>query len=188
MTRARTMMGRLSRSSRARGPAWRLAAWAVATALMVEVVGFAAWRTYDGWRRGRVVLTNDRPPLTVQVLGESGEEPVGAPFDLVTESTLALPDGDYWLRVNGVGRLGQTFRMAVNRGETIAHRLSLEPALDRGETIARRPSLDHGEPLADGGLIDVADAAGAVLLIGWPSRRIFRWIERSRRQPSAHPN
>jgi hypothetical protein len=144
------MMGRLSRSSRARGPAWRLAAWAVATALMVEVVGFAVWRTYDGWRRGRVVLTNDGPPLTVQVLDESGEVPIGEPFDLVTDSTLALPDGDYRLRVNGVGRLGQTYRLAVNRGETIAHRLSLEPALDRGEAIARRRSFDQGQPPAGG--------------------------------------
>ena len=57
----------------------------------------------------------------MQVLDESGEEPIGEPVDLVTESTLALPDGDYRLRVNGVGRLGRTYRFAVNRGETIAH-------------------------------------------------------------------
>lgn len=149
----------------------RLVATTVAVTLLALLAGRATWRLYEGWRLGRVVLTNEGPPLKVQVLDESGEDPIGEPFDLLTESTLALPDGDYRLRVNAVGRLGQTYRMAVNRGETIAHRLSLEPPLDRGEAIARGASLDQGQPpagerppLETGGAIAVAvpEAGSAV--------------------------
>ena len=62
----------------------------------------------------------------MQVLDESGVQPVGEPVNLVTRTTLVLPDGEYRLRVNGGGRLGRTFRLAVNRGETIAYALSLD--------------------------------------------------------------
>jgi hypothetical protein len=104
----------------------RIAAVAIAAAIVVELVGLAGWRLYDHWSSGRIVLTNQGPALSVQVLDESGEVPVGDPFDLVAESVLTLPDGDYRLRVNGEGRLGRTYRFAVNRGETVEHELSLD--------------------------------------------------------------
>ena len=66
----------------------------------------------------------------------SGDEPIGEPVDLVARSTLALPDGDYRLRVTGAGRLGRTYRFAVNRGETIAHPLSL----DEGRLLGEEPT------------------------------------------------
>jgi hypothetical protein len=132
MTQPRAMIDRLSRFFRVRRSAFRIAATAVAAVIVLELVALAAWWSYSRWRLGHITLTNEGPPLVVQVLDESGEHPIGQPFDLVTESTLALPDGDYRLRVDGVGRLGQTDRMAVSRGETIEHKLSL----DEGRPLA----------------------------------------------------
>ncbi len=132
MTQPRAMIDRLLRFVRVRGTAGRIAATAIAAVIVLELVALAAWWSYSRWRLGHITLTNEGPPLVVQVLDESGEHPIGKPFDLVTESTLALPDGDYRLRVDGVGRLGQTDRMAINRGETIEHKLSL----DEGRPLA----------------------------------------------------
>ncbi len=108
---------------------------AVAAVLLLELAGLAAWRAYEHARTGRVELSNDGPPLVIQVLDESGERPIGDPIDLVKQATLALPDGDYRLSVSAVGRLGQTYRCAVNAGETIAHTLSL----DEGRLLGGEP-------------------------------------------------
>ena len=67
------------------------------------------------------------------MLARVGDEPIGEPVEVFKKSTLALPDGDYRLRVNGEGRLGRTYRFAVNRGETIAHKLSLDEGRLLGE-------------------------------------------------------
>ncbi len=104
----------------------RIVAATAAVTVLLILASAAAWRLHGEWRLGRVELTTDGPPLLLQVLDESGEEPIGEPVDLVTRTTLVLPDGEYRLRVNGVGRLGRTFRLAVNRGETIAYALSLD--------------------------------------------------------------
>ncbi len=104
----------------------------VVVTLLVLIIGLTGWRYYSQWRLGRVVLTNNGIPLLVQVLPDSGDEPMDEAFDVVRRSTLALPAGDYRLRVNGAGRLGRTYRFAVNRGETIAHELSL----DEGRLLA----------------------------------------------------
>ena len=109
------------------------AATAAATVLLI-IGGFLSWRFYAEWRLGRIELINDGIALTGQVLSEPGDESIGEPFDLITRATVALPAGDYQLRLNGKGRLGRTYRFAVNRGETQAHRVSLEEGrLLRGE-------------------------------------------------------
>ena len=105
----------------------------IAAILGLELAAFIAWWSYSRCRLGRVELTNVGAPLTVQVLDESGEHPLGEPIDVIQKATLTLPDGDYRLRVTGNGRLGRTPRFAVNRGETIAHQLSL----DEGRLLGR---------------------------------------------------
>lgn len=92
----------------------------VATALVL-LGAIAAWRISAEQQSGRIELTNEGRPLSVQVLAETGRLPIGEPIDLVTRTTLNLPDGDYQLRVNGVGRMGRTYRFAVNRGEKLEH-------------------------------------------------------------------
>ncbi len=64
---------------------------------------------------------------------------------MIKKATLTLPDGDYRLRVTGNGRLGRTPRFAVNRGETIAHQLSLDEGRLLGrEKIDRFSVLEPG--------------------------------------------
>jgi len=112
----------------------------VAATVLVMIGALLGWRFYSDWQLGRIVLTNDGPPLTAQVLPESGDLPAGEPFEVVTRWVLALPAGDYRLRLNGVGRLGRTCRFAVNRGETQTHAISL----DEGRLLGGEPPPPMG--------------------------------------------
>ncbi len=121
------------RSARPGRNALRAATWIVAAAALLDVAGLAAWWGYTTWRLGRVELTNDGPPLTVQVLDASDDTAIGEPIELVTRAMLALPDGDYRLRVTGSGRLGRIIRLAVNRGESVIQPLTLDDSRLLGE-------------------------------------------------------
>jgi outer membrane protein assembly factor BamB len=134
------MIERLSGAIRVR----RTVVRAVAAVLLLELAGVAAWRFYDDRRTGRVVLTNDGPPLTLQVLGESGDEPIGEPVELIRRTTLALPAGDYRLRITGEGRLSRTYRFAVNAGETFNQALTLDENRLLGEATIQPPG--PGDP------------------------------------------
>ena len=84
---------------------------------------FMGWRCYAWWRSGRVELIAEGESVVVQVLNEASEQPVGEPVGLVDRVVIALPAGEYKLRVEGKGRLSRTFRFSVNRGELLAHRV-----------------------------------------------------------------
>ena len=134
---------RAAQSAPARRAVIRVAATAVAGTLAVVAAAIGAWWFYSGWRIGRIELFTDDGPIVAQVLGELSDEPIGEPFDLNTRAMLSLPAGEYRLRVTGLGRLSRTFRFAVNRGETIAHTISIdEGRLFGGE---RRPTKISGE-------------------------------------------
>ncbi len=108
--------------------------YALGVAVMTLLV-IAGWRIYAGWRTGRVELLTEGDPMVVQVLAEDSDTPIGEPFDLATRAVVELPDGDYRLRVDGKGRMGRTFRFAVNRGETLAHSVSI----DEGRLLTEEP-------------------------------------------------
>jgi outer membrane protein assembly factor BamB len=128
---------------RAQRAAIRVAVTAVACTLIVVASSVVGWRLYAQWRTGRVELTPEREPVVVQVLAEDSDTPVGEPFDLATRAMIELPAGDYRLRVNGKGRMGRTFRFAVNRGETLAHSVSIdEGRLLGGEPDGEEPDLE----------------------------------------------
>ena len=94
---------------------------------MLMIGAFGAWRYYSEWRLGRIVLTTDGPPLAAEVLpASSGDQPMGEPFDVGARTVLTLPAGDYRLRVKAAGLMSQTYRIAVNRGETRTHHLTLD--------------------------------------------------------------
>ena len=112
----------------------------VAATVLLLVGATLAWRSYSEWRLGRVVFTNDGPPLSAQVLSESGNELAGEPIDVVGRSAVSLPEGDYRLRVTGHGRLGRTYRFAVNRGEALTYALSL----DEGRLLGGEPDTSSG--------------------------------------------
>ena len=128
---------RAGRGNRAR---LRIVASSVAAMLLVLAGAAWLWRLYDDWRTGRIVLSARGEPMVVQVLAESSDATVGDPIEVASSATLALPAGDYRLRVNGKGRLGRTYRIAVSRGETQAHIISL----DEG-TAAWRRAATAGE-------------------------------------------
>ena len=115
--------------------------YALGVAVMT-LLAIAGWRIYAGWRTGRVELWTEGDPVVVQVLAEDSDTPIGEPFDLATRAVVELPDGDYRLRVDGKGRLGRTFRFAVNRGETLAHSISI----DEGRLLAEEPG-EESEPV-----------------------------------------
>ena len=77
------------------------------------------------------------------MLPAGSDEPLGEPFDLVTRFKLSLPAGDYRLRINAPGRLGQTYRLAINRGETVTRTLSLDDSLLLGQ--GRDERFPNGE-------------------------------------------
>ena len=95
-----------------------------ATVLLV-LSAFVLWRVNAQPHLGWIELTNSGPPLIAQVLRESSDEPVADPFPVMARSTLALPAGEYRLRVHGVGRLGRTYRFSRQpRRDTDAHSLA----------------------------------------------------------------
>ena len=72
------------------------------------------------------------------------------PFDIVTRSTLTLPAGDYRMRLTAPGRLGRTYRFAVNRGELLAQPLSIdEGLLLGGERSPAMGTLGQRSPRSD---------------------------------------
>ncbi len=113
----------------------RVAATSAAATLGFLAAVLGGWWAYSEWRLGRIELTNRGPVATVRVLGERFDEPVLEPFEVTQSHTLALPDGDYRLRIDADGRLGRTSRVAVNRGETIKHRITLEEGRLLGQEI-----------------------------------------------------
>src|SRR5262249_19376967 len=111
---------------RKRKKALRAGALGVAATVILMMAALFGWRDYSGWRLGRIVLTSDGPPLAAEVLpASSGDQPMGEPFDVGARTVVSLPAGDYRLRVKAAGRMSQTYRIAVNRGETRTHHVTL---------------------------------------------------------------
>ena len=133
ITRLRAIADRARRLSW-EGRRWMGIGYAL-TCVAITLLVIAGWRFYTGWRSGRVELTTEGDPVVVQVLAEDSDTPIGEPFDLATRAVVELPEGDYRLRVNGMGRLGRTFRFAVNRGETQAHSISI----NEGQLLGGEP-------------------------------------------------
>jgi hypothetical protein len=93
----------------------------------VFIVGpILGWQLYSEWQLGRVVLTTDGPPLTAQVLAESGDERIGEPFAVGTKTLESLPAAEYRLQVEGTGVLSQAYRLGVDRGDVRTYRISLD--------------------------------------------------------------
>ena len=68
------LVERVTRYVRKRKKAIGAGAIVVAATTLLIVGSFLGWRFYSEWRLGRVVLSTDGPPLTAQVLAESGDE------------------------------------------------------------------------------------------------------------------
>ncbi len=94
---------------------------AAAATVLLMAAALVSWRYYADSQLGRLELTADGPPLAAEVLRESGsDQPITDPFDVGARAVIALPAGDYRLRVRGAGLLSQTYKVAFHRGETRA--------------------------------------------------------------------
>ena len=121
------VMQRVVRYVRRRGKTLKGAGLATAATILLMAGVFLAWRYYADWRLGRIALTTDGPPLAAELLPESADDrPISEPFDVGTRTVLTLPSGDYRLRVKARGLMSETYRVAINRGETRTHQLSLD--------------------------------------------------------------
>ncbi len=116
---------RVVRHVRKRRKSIQNTAIATAATLLVVLTAFVSWRYYSEWRLGRIVLSTDGPPLSAQMLSEQGDAPVGEPFDVGTQTVVSLPAGDYRVRLGHAGRMTQTYRMGIHRGETQMRSVSL---------------------------------------------------------------
>ena len=111
----------------------RSGAIGIAATVLLMLGAVLGWRYYSDWRLGRVELTTDGPPLTAQVLAESGDEPIGEPFDFGTR-TGPLLAGRRLSAPRSPGPAGSAgpIDSGVNRGETHSYRLSLDEGLLAG--------------------------------------------------------
>ena len=116
---------------------------------LTAVLG-ARW-LYSQWRLGRIELSPAGEPVIAQVFAADSDTAISEPFDVASRAVIALPAGDYRLRVNGKGLMGRTYRFAVNRGETQAHRLSLdEGRLLGGEHVPAAAKLPNIKDMFEG--------------------------------------
>ena len=126
-----------------------------AVVMLMLVVG---WRIYEESRRGRVELVAEGDPMVGQVLEGDSDRAIGEPFDIASRAVVNLPEGDYRLRVNGVGRLGRILRFAVAARETHVHTVSIE----EGRLLAQERS---GAPKVRGGSVSKVPLAWAIELM-----------------------
>jgi aminoglycoside phosphotransferase (APT) family kinase protein len=101
-----------------------LAVASAAAAGLILLAGGLTWQRYDAWRQGRLFLASDGTATTAELFRPDGTS-AGPPFSLQTEEPLALPAGDYQLRLRGRGFLDETFRVRVERGTERAFDVSL---------------------------------------------------------------
>ncbi len=126
MARPVTPFERVARYVRKRRKTFVTTVIATAATVLLMTAAVLGWRFYTEWRLGRTGLRTDGPPLRGEVLPESGDEPVGEPFELVTRADLPLPAGEYRLRMSGTGLLSQTYRLGVRRGANEGYWISLD--------------------------------------------------------------
>ena len=137
-----------------------LTALATVVCMSIAIAGFCA---YSEWRLGRVVLMTDGPALVGQVLAEATDTTIGERFSIGPYAPLALPAGDYRVRVQGRGRMSQTYRVAFNRGEVRTHRLTLSDG---------RMNLSENIPFSR--VVAVELAPGKADFIEWTDGNMIR--------------
>jgi Protein kinase domain/FG-GAP-like repeat len=146
-----------------------LAMASAAAAGLIVVAAWFIWQRYDTWRNGRLFLASDGTATTAELFRPDGTS-AGPPFSLPTEEPLALPAGEYQLRVRGRGFLDESYRVRVERGIERAFDVSLsdqrlwEPmAVDRCYELAEFDGRTDVLVLSSTGVTRRHGGAGAVL-------------------------
>jgi outer membrane protein assembly factor BamB len=102
-----------------------LLAAGTATAAVLLVVGLLVLnQRIEHWLQGRLFLATDGPTLTAEFMTLDGR-PAYPSFTVPTEEPVALPAGDYLLRLRGRGYLDETAQVRLERGFERAFDVSL---------------------------------------------------------------
>jgi hypothetical protein len=164
-----------------------LAAACAAAGLLVAVGLFLGSRRVERWFQGQLFLATDGPALSAELLTPAGD-PACPSFTVPTEASLALPAGDYLLRLRGRGYLDETFQVRVDRGVERAFDVSLaeqrpwEPiTLERCYDLAEIDGRTDVFVLTERGVVRRHGGTGAVLWTAdldeksHPALAGFRW-------------
>ncbi|GEM_PF-5090813 len=92
-----------------------IAATVVAT-IVLAVLGSVGWDYYQRQQLTLLTLKTDGYPLTAELLHDT-EDKVRQSFTVPTEKPIEVPAGSYRLRTSGLGMLGQTFQVTLDRGQ-----------------------------------------------------------------------
>jgi hypothetical protein len=164
-----------------------LAATAAAAALVLSTGLVLVVQRVERWLQGRLFLATDGPALSAELLTPAGEQACPG-FTVPTEEPLALPAGDYLLRLRGRGYLDESYQVRVERGFERAFDVSLgEQRLWEPLTLTRCYDLGQIDGrtdlfiLTERGVTRRHGATGAVLWTAdldakaHPALAGFRW-------------
>lgn len=141
-----------------------LAAGSIAATLLMTLATVFVARVYHRWQLAFLDLGTDEPPMVVELFDRDGAQVV-APTSIPTQQPLELAPGAYTLRAGAPGRLSQTMQIALARGDSQSHRLSLRdqtlwPTLDVPRTLRTVPGPTHDDLLLfDGEGVKLVDGA-----------------------------
>ncbi len=97
----------------------------VAATLLLASLGLGGWYWYRDWRLGYLSLETDHPPLAAQLVDAMGQL-AAPPFTVPTQAAVAVPSGEYELRLSAPRRLSRRYLLSIDRGEPAApQRLSI---------------------------------------------------------------
>jgi tRNA A-37 threonylcarbamoyl transferase component Bud32 len=99
------------------GRTFKVAAAAVAVAAVALLIVFLIRDWHQQTGLGWVEIATPGPALRAEVLAEDGTTLVVPPFTAPTEQPLALPEGNYRVRLSAPYLLSESFRLSVRRGK-----------------------------------------------------------------------
>jgi len=164
-----------------------LTAVAAAATLLLGGLAVGGWYWYQDWWLGYIFLETDRPPMVAELVDDAGQ-PAVAPFTVPTQVPIALPAGEYELRLSAVGRLSQRYRVTVQRGPHTTpahHTLNLEDSLLRTDwSTTLDVSLSHALVTREGRADVVLLEESGIRHPAWPNNSLVWRLELI--QPQQH--
>src|SRR5262245_5544081 len=120
-----SLLERVARWSRKKRSTGTVAATAVAASVLILAAAIFGWLWYQQSQLGHLKLTSSGPTLVAEILDEQDQLVVPS-FSVPTPQPVAVPKGNYRLRLSGSGMLSETWPLEVTRGEEIQLDASLQ--------------------------------------------------------------
>lgn len=151
---------------------------AVAVTIVAVIGGSLSWRQYDAALSGSLVLKTKEGPLLAEVINDAGELVVPS-FTVPNEQPMAVPAGDYRLRVSGRGALSKTARFHLFRTQ----KLELDVELDHDELL--EPQTVHGANSYE--FVDLGDGPDLIVLPKSPNETNDDFESTDKKRKAAEP-